>query len=242
MDDIQFDALTRAIGVQITRRLTVSALLGGALGLRDAGESQGKRKGKRTSRTCKPVCPECTTCTQSTCTKKNGKKRCKKRTCQPKQEGTPCSVPTGGTCENGVCACPEHLSNVGGACGCPAGLTNCAGVCTTLETDAANCGACGTTCGAARTCCSGVCRNLNVDGANCGACGHACATNLCVHGACDCQFLAMNCPAGCSCGVRAEGGTVCFDGFIGQACTVDAECPFRSSCLGNNFCSLPCLV
>ena len=41
---------------------------------------------------------------------------------------------------------------------------------------------------------------------------------------------------------REEGGTVCFAGAILPACTVDAECPFRSSCMGNNFCSIPCLA
>lgn len=226
MEDTRFDTLAKALGALTTRRFTLGALLGRPSGLHTADDAAAKRK----SGTCKPPCTECTRCQRGKCRKKAGKKRCKKGACVPKGAGIPCSVPAGGSCESG------------GACGCPAGLTNCAGVCTMLETDATNCGACGTSCGAARTCCSGVCRNLNVDGANCGACGHACATNACVHGACDCQNLAVNCPAGCSCGVREEGGTVCFAGFIATACTVDVECPFRSSCMANNFCSLPCLV
>jgi hypothetical protein len=44
VDDIQFDALTRAIGFQITRRQTVSALLGGALGLLGLTETAAKKK------------------------------------------------------------------------------------------------------------------------------------------------------------------------------------------------------
>jgi hypothetical protein len=226
VEDTRFDTLAKALGALTTRRFTLGALLGGPIGLHTSDDAAAKRK----SGTCKPPCTECTRCQRGKCRKKDGKKRCKKAACVPKGAGAPCSVPAGGSCESG------------GACGCPAGLTNCAGVCTMLETDAANCGACGTSCGAARTCCSGVCRNLSVDGANCGACGHACATNECVHGARDCQNLAANCPAGCSCGVREEGGTVCFAGVSGPACTVDTECPFRSSCLGNNFCSIPCLV
>lgn len=99
------------------------------------------------------------------------------------------------------------------------------------------CGGCG-----ALTCCTGVCTDLATSGANCGACGHTCATNACIHGTCDCQGVNGNCPAPCTCGARKEGGTVCFNGGSGPACTTDADCPLRSSCLVNNLCSGPCLL
>jgi hypothetical protein len=40
---------------------------------------------------------------------------------------------------------------------CPTGLTTCGGSCVNLQTDTANCGACGTVCGATRTCVAGAC-------------------------------------------------------------------------------------
>ncbi|HET8539539.1 MAG TPA: MXAN_6577-like cysteine-rich protein [Anaeromyxobacter sp.] len=70
---------------------------------------------------------------------------------------------------------------------CPQGETLCGGVCTSLDIDAANCGACGAACGTLQTCragscgcsdgateCGGACVDLAADPLNCGACGNAC--------------------------------------------------------------------
>jgi hypothetical protein len=93
------------------------------------------------------------------------------------------------------------------------------------------------------TCCLGSCTNLASNSANCGACGHTCATGLCVNGACDCLFLAANCPATCSCAARIQAGSVCNGGGGGSvSCTTDADCPVGTACLVTNVCSAPCLV
>jgi hypothetical protein len=228
MDAKRFDAVTKSLISETNRRQALSGLLAG--GLRLFAPTESDEAVAKTGK-CKPKCGECHTCKGGRCKKSNrGKKRCKHGTCQPKPAGTPCAAPTGGaTCQQGVCTCPGSA-------------TACGGVCQDLTSDTNNCGSCGMNCPTGQTCCNGTCVDLATNGANCGACGHACATNLCLHGACDCQNLAVNCPAGCSCGVREEGGTVCFAGIAGPACTIDAECPLRSSCLGNNSCSVPCLL
>jgi hypothetical protein len=99
-------------------------------------------------------------------------------------------------------------------------------------------GGCGT-----ETCCFGTCVNLASSIANCGACGHTCATNVCVNGACDCQFLTANCPATCACDARLDGGSIC-SGPVGDSigCTTNADCPVGTVCLNDNFCSRPCLL
>jgi hypothetical protein len=99
-------------------------------------------------------------------------------------------------------------------------------------------GGCGT-----ETCCLATSVNLASSIANCGACGHTCATNVCVNGACDCQFLTANCPDTCSCAARIDGGSIC-NGTEGDgaSCTTDADCPVGTVCLVTNVCSRPCLL
>jgi hypothetical protein len=139
-------------------------------------------------------------------------------------------------CQPGQRRCHKRCIATSDCCGgCDTGQQCCQGNCiATTEC----CGGCGS----GLQCCAGSCVDLATNGAHCGACSHGCATNVCVHGACDCQNLAANCPTGCSCGVREEGGTVCYAGIVGPACTVDTECPLRSTCMVNNFCSVPCLA
>ncbi|MEZ4390403.1 MAG: hypothetical protein R3A48_04845 [Polyangiales bacterium] len=62
----------------------------------------------------------------------------------PRTSG-PCSSPAGGTC------------TTGGTCTCGTGFTNCSGTCRNLQTENANCGACGRACSTGSTCVSGVC-------------------------------------------------------------------------------------
>ncbi len=86
--------------------------------------------------------------------------------------------------------------------------TACAGICTTLTSDVANCGSCGTACPSGAPCtngacgtaacqtgqvmCAGVCTNTATDPNNCGTCGNACASGqACVSGACT-----TTCPTG----------------------------------------------
>ena len=117
MEDTRFDDMAKALGSRTSRRLTLSALLGGAIGRLGLDEAEAAKSGK-----CKPKCDECEKCDKGKCDKKNGKKKCKKGKCKPKAAGTPCTLATGS----------------GGAC--------CNGTCVNIKTDKSNCGACGTRC------------------------------------------------------------------------------------------------
>ena len=100
-----------------------------------------------------------------------------------------------GGCAGGVCT--------GGMTTCMAPMTECGGACVAVQSDPANCGACGVACAAGQTCAAGVCTggtevctpplrrcgalcvDAQSDPANCGACGRAClAGQTCTAGAC----------------------------------------------------------
>jgi len=90
-------------------------------------------------------------------------------------------------------------ANVGVTFGpCTAPSIFCQGRCRNIQTDPANCGACGTVCGGGTICnagscacpvgqtlCAGTCRALQTDANNCGACGVVCgAGRSCQAGVC----------------------------------------------------------
>ncbi len=132
----------------------------------------------------------------------------------------------------------------------------CTGACIDVKTDPANCGACGVACGLAscvngacvcqgvnKASCDEVCVDLAVDSANCGACDNTCIVTSCIHGACDCAGAQANCPAGCTCAARKEGGTVCIVGVNPAAnCATDVDCQIGAACLVNDRCSTPCVA
>jgi hypothetical protein len=66
-----------------------------------------------------------------------------------------------------------------GACGtrCATGFSCCAGTCIDPKTNAANCGSCGMKCGSGLSCCSGGCVNETSSGQSCGACGVNCGNS-----------------------------------------------------------------
>src|SRR5262245_20417844 len=67
-------------------------------------------------------------------------------------------------------------SSAGGSGGCAAGEVDCGGGCTDLETDPANCGACGVACGPGNGCTAGAC------GCECEVGWIACdASCICMH-------------------------------------------------------------
>jgi hypothetical protein len=181
MEDIPYDAVVRKCGAVTTRRLTVGALLAGALGRLGLGEvnaKRGKRKntngrdgqtrmGDATGRgsraaaaaksgSCTPGCGACQQCKQGKCRKTNsGRKRCQMGMCLAAGTGTACTPATGGsgTCQAGSCV----PVGGGGGGGCTDGLTDCSGVCKNLQTDPANCGQCGKVCAAQQVCVASGC-------------------------------------------------------------------------------------
>jgi hypothetical protein len=212
MEDTGFDNVARALGSRTTRRLTLGALLGGALGRLgisqvEAKKSKKSKKGKKTEKT-KPWC-HCPDGNPTNCVTLELTKKARQR-----HQEHPFDSP--GPCEPFTC---------------PAGQTSCDGVCQNLQTDESNCGACGTSCEAVQGCCNGVCKNLNPDEANCGACGHACAGGqTCCSGIC--KNLQAD-PANCgTCGTVCAAPTVlCIAGDCCKpptlACTApgaDAAC------------------
>src|SRR5688500_5140324 len=213
MDASRFDALTRSLSAAGTRRHALLTALGGALGAFGLAEVRAAKSGK-----CKPKCGECEKCKKGTCNKKNGKKRCKKGKCQPKAAGTPCTLPSGGTCEQGTCACTG-------------GSANCGAVCRQVKSDAVNCGACGTVCTANHVCQAGSCFPSSICPAT-------------VTSYCSPPFGAF-CGSGtssCFCGRSAEGNVVCLldeDELCmgsGPRCDSSATCPPGEACVDVNGC------
>lgn len=124
--------------------------------------------------------------------------------------------------------CPSGLVCMDNACRpgcnashpCPGDLLCCGGVCADRQTDARNCGACGTTCaGATDACCAGTCQDTRGDLNHCGACGQTCtlshALPACMAGACAVRMcqpgfenLDGNAANGCEC-ETGTGGALC---------------------------------
>ena len=98
-------------------------------------------------------------------------------------------------CTTGRCVAPGETPLE-----CPDGQTACGGECVDVQTDTANCGACGVSCGGAcengtcvdqpacpdgQTDCGGFCTDTTSDLNNCGGCGTACPPNaICSDGTC----------------------------------------------------------
>lgn len=110
--------------------------------------------------------------------------------------------------------------------------------------DAANCGACFTTCdGATDTCCAGGCTDTRSDLDNCGDCGTTCeapgGTPACceVAGEGECVDLAFD-EAHCGgCGDPCDGGDTCCGGGCTDTETDEANCGACGvSCGGNEQC------
>jgi hypothetical protein len=125
---------------------------------------------------------------------------------------------------------------------CLSGSTKCGSVCADLQTDQANCGACGHACSATQICgagtcvdvppclagsmaCGGVCVDVQSDRANCGSCAHACAGDeQCTAGACQkiaCSALGLT-DCGGACTNLMSDQLHC--GSCSQACAANERC------------------
>jgi hypothetical protein len=132
--------------------------------------------------------------------------------------------------------------DAGGGCVAPSKL--CGAVCTNLQTDNANCGACGNACGPGLACAGGACGiqcpsgesscadasaacvNLRADPSNCGACGNACGPGL--------LCSAGTCALECTPGLIACSETVAYDGGVGS---IDAGVPDCDGAILNLSCA-----
>ena len=141
-------------------------------------------------------------------------------------------------CDGGKCKGGKN-----GKCRCKSGLDDCDGDgrCESLETDNANCGACGNACTAGEGCCDAACVDVQTDRANCGGCGVVCgAPEDCVSGSCLlCQPSAPLCGDSCCAFDNCCAG-VCSDLLTSNvhcgACFV--TCDFGKQCLGGE-CKVP---
>jgi hypothetical protein len=125
---------------------------------------------------------------------------------------------------------------------CLDGSTHCGTVCVDVQTDQANCGACGQVCAANQTCeagacvevppclggssqCDATCVDLQTDQANCGACDNACSGDeQCVGGACQkvtCGALGAT-DCGGTCTNLASDQLHC--GACDHACAENEQC------------------
>jgi hypothetical protein len=177
-------------------------------------------------------------------------------------DDTGCTGPDGaGVCCDGTCqvddilnctgcgeACPTQICQVTTCSDMTCGLTPvtgsqaencnadgflcCDGGCVDTETDNANCGTCGTTCGGGTTCVAGACVcNTPTD---CQQPTNPCLVATCTSGVCGTAQAADNTT--CSLGSGQEGICVnggCASSICAGACTQDAECSGTPDCYCN---------
>lgn len=182
-----------------------------------------------------------------------------------------CECPGGGQLCGGECVardnpmhcggcnspCPELTNCVSGACQCAPGLEACGTGCADLQTDGANCGACGTDCaaqglfcaagGCTAECpagtqaCGASCVDINVSLQHCGACDMACAAGTsCQAGSCSCAGGQSLCDGVCAdtmtstshcggCGQACAPGQTCNGGTCG--CPASGQTPCGETCV-----------
>jgi len=222
VEDIRFDAMVKALGSQQgSRRLTLGALLGGAISCLGLAGTEAKRS----SGSCKPTCGECEACKKGDCKKAKHGKKCKKGRCKAKAEGTPCTSSTGGsgTCQNRVCVTIAPVAIV-----CADGTTNCGGACVNTTTDIANCGTCGIACTGTQVCQASTCFTRST-----------CPPTI----RSLCEFVvgtpcsAVSSLDSCFCARSTEGNVVCvLEDLDPEFCTIPPSCTGSADCLAGEAC------
>jgi hypothetical protein len=231
MEDTTFDTWAKSFASLTSRRLTLAALLSGALaplGLAGSEAKPGKPTKHRRdtvaegNKSCNPACGACQDCKKGSCKKKNnGKKKCKPGKCQPLANGLACGNSFCQQCQSGQCvnvadgtACDKGSSCQGGACACPTGQGGFP-TCTATQV----CHVSGS--GSARVC---------FPQSTCPANAAACPT-------------ATSCGANCRCGVSKEGQTVCWNDkdfcSVLIPCTSSAGCDVGKVCVDIGGCCSP---
>ncbi|MFT4041238.1 MAG: hypothetical protein QM692_23855 [Thermomicrobiales bacterium] len=145
MDTARFDALSRALAAQGTRRAALGALLG--LPLAAAGlphDAEASSKASRRTRKRRAQGEHFNHRKSTFCL--NGK------TFRAKRRKRASLLAQGAT----LGKCPTCAG--GASAPCLSGQTCCASGCADVQTDAANCGACGAACAPGQTCASGRCQ------------------------------------------------------------------------------------
>jgi hypothetical protein len=208
MEDTRFDDLAKVLGSLKTRRLTVGALLGGALSALGLIEAEAARSGK-----CKRKPGECETCKKGKCKKQNGKKKCRAGKILPKANGTACSV---GSCQSGTCVTTGGGGgDGGGGGGCP--------VCQALQGTTCVNVAAGTTCNGTGKCTgSGTCTPAPSCTPKAGSClsDAACCSKSCVGllgGNCAKSGLGQQCRTNADCNEGITFLAVCGNNFSCQS-------------------------
>lgn len=210
MDQHQFDSLTRALGAGASRRQVLKALAGGTIaaviGLGGAGGG-----GVAHAASCRrwPT-RECTR--RASELYRDAVQKCAKMPADKPLERLfllPACMFNARTLRRTLLEqCREQGS-------CDPGMRCCHGTCADFDSDPANCGGCGRSCGecevcnggtcepvcaAGQTCCDGTCIVTLADPANCGECGRACGEcEHCYEGQCEslCRSGETCCKGGC---------------------------------------------